>query len=172
MKQIVDRTLLKNIQILKNRSMKILYLCCSLYCMLAAQPASSQVEPPLNQHPVEKAALFAQLPEKISIPASSLQHIFSAALNSNLSVALGAQARIEGTVIAKCAVSPEQLSINIRCNNFQNALLNISRITEQDGSFTYIGRIVSMRHGDVLLLWEDKGQYSFIRQKQLLSMVE
>ena len=80
--------------------------------------------------------------------------------------------KLEGTVLAKVAVTPEQLSINIRCTNFQDALLNISRITEADGSFSYIGRIVSPRHGDVLLLWKQNGQYSFIRQKQLLTMVE
>jgi len=152
--------------------MKILCLWSTLSCMLLAYSANCQTEPPLNQHPVEKAALFAQLPEKISIPVNSLRQIFSATLNSNISIVAGTQLKIEGTVIAKCAVSPEQLSINVRCSNFQNALLNISRITDADGTVSYIGRIVSMRHGDVLLLWEDKGQYTFIRQKQLLAMVE
>lgn len=152
--------------------MKILCLWGTLLCMSMAFTASSQVQAPLNQHPVEKAALFAQLPEKISIPVSALQRIFSGTPGSNLSVSISPQMKVEGTVIAKVAVTPEQLSINIRCSNFQDALLNISRITESDGHFTYIGRIVSMKHGDVLLLWEDNGQYSFIRQKQLLSMVE
>ena len=80
--------------------------------------------------------------------------------------------KVEGLVLAKVAITPQQLSINIRCTNYQNALLNISRITESDGSFTYIGRIVSPRHGDVLLLWQENGQYAFIKKQQLLTMVE
>jgi hypothetical protein len=152
--------------------MKFLCLWGTIACMLIAAKADCQSAPPLNQHPVEKALLFNQLPEKISFPVASLQNIFTAAVNSNISISLGTQLKIEGTVLAKCAVAPDQLSINIRCSNYQNALLNISRITQTDGSFSYIGRIVSLGHGDVLLLWEEKGQYSFIRQKQLLAMVE
>ena len=151
--------------------MKFLYLWGSIACMLLAAAAHCQ-QAPLNQHPVEKPLLFNNLPEKISCTASALQNIFAAASNSSISISLGGQLKIEGTVIAKVAVTKEQLSINVRCSNYQDALLNISRITETDGSFSYIGRIVSLRHGDVLLLWQENGQYSFIRQKQLLSMVE
>ena len=152
--------------------MKFLCLWGTIACMLPAFNADSQIAPPLNQHPVEKALLFNQLPEKFSFPLASLQNIFSAAVNSTISISPGAALKIEGTVLAKVAVSTDQLSINIRCHNYQDALLNISRIKQADGSFSYIGRMVSLRHGDVLLLWEDKGMYYFIREKQLLAMVE
>lgn len=151
--------------------MKFLYLWGSIACMLLSAGSNCQTAP-LNQHPVEKPLLFTQLPEKIPCTTATLQHIFTAALNNPLSVSLGNQLKIEGIVIAKTPVTASQLSINIRCSNFQNALLNISRITAPDGSYSYIGRIVSLQHGDVLLLWEENGQYAFLKQKQLLSMVE
>lgn len=152
--------------------MKFLCLWGTLACVFAAIHANSQLTPPLNQHPTAKPALFSQLPEKISCSASSLQNIFSAAVNSNITVSINPVMKVEGLVLAKVAITPQQLSINIRCTNYQNALLNISRITESDGSFTYIGRIVSPRHGDVLLLWQENGQYAFIKKQQLLTMVE
>ena len=152
--------------------MKLLCLWGTVACILFAYSANCQLTPPLNQHPTEKAALFAQLPEKISCTLASLQTIFSATVNSNISITVSPQLKVEGLVLAKATVTPQQLSINIRCTNYQDALLNISRLTEADGSFTYIGRIVSPRHGDVLLLWQENGQYSFIKQKQLLTMVE
>lgn len=152
--------------------MKFLCLWGTIACMLSAINANCQVTPPLNQHPAEKPSLFSQLPEKISCSAVSLQNIFVANVNSSISVMIGPAMKLEGTVLAKVAVTADQLSINIRCTNYQDALLNISRITEADGSFSYIGRIVSPRHGDVLLLWQENGLYSFIRQKQLLTMVE
>jgi hypothetical protein len=152
--------------------MKFLCLWGTIACMLTAINADCQLTPPLNQRPAEKAPLFSQLPEKISCSAVSLKNIFQASVNSTISVTISPSMKIEGLVLAKVAVTPEQLSINIRCTNFQDALLNISRITETDGTFSYIGRMVSPRYGDVLLLWQENGLYSFIRQQQLLTMVE
>jgi hypothetical protein len=152
--------------------MKFICVWATIACTLAAVTTQCQITPPVNQHQAEKATLFSQLPAKISCSANTLQNIFSVAVNSPVSIAVNSGMKVEGLVIAKAAISPEQLSINIRCSNFQDALLNLSRIKEQDGSFSYIGRMVSPRHGDVLLLWQENGQYSFIRQKQLLSMVE
>jgi hypothetical protein len=152
--------------------MKFLCLLGTTACMLVAVSARCQLTPPLNQHPAEKTALFNHLPQTIACSASSLQTIFNATVNTTIRVAVNQEMKVEGWVLAKVAVTPDQLSINIRCTNFEDALLNISRITEADGAFTYIGRMVSPRHGDVLLLWQQNGQYSFIRQKQLLTMVE
>ena len=152
--------------------MKSICVWVSIACMFIMLDAPAQNMPPLNQRPPEKATLFSQLPAKISCSASSLQHIFSATVNHNITVEMSPSLKVEGVVIAKAVISPEQLSVNVRCSNFQDALLNISRIKEADGSFSYIGRMVSPLHGDVLLLWQENGQYTFIRQKQLLSMVE
>lgn len=140
-------------------------------CVFACLQASSQ-QVPLEQHPVEKPLLFNQLPEKIYCSENGLQQLFTAALNSNLTASLSSQFKIEGTVIARANVSSNQLSVNIRCNNFKNALLNISRLAQPDGSFNYVGRLLSPQHGDILLLWQENGQYVFVHQKQLLTMVE
>jgi hypothetical protein len=152
--------------------MKRLPLQGTLLLILLGFTATCQVNIPLNQHPIEKTPLFNQLPEKLVCPAAVLENIFSQKPDSRLNAKLSSQFSIEGIVVEKTLVTAQQLSINIRCTNFQNALFNISRITQQDGSFRYIGRIVSPAHGDVLLLQEEKGEYSFIKQKQLLSMVE
>ena len=152
--------------------MKSICVCVSIACMFTMLDAHAQNLPPFSRHLPEKATHFKQLPAKISCSATSLQNFFSATINQNITVEMSASLKVEGVVIAKAVISPEQLSVNVRCSNFQDALLNISRIKEADGSFSYIGRMVSPLHGDVLLLWQENGQYTFIRQKQLLSMVE
>ena len=151
----------------------------TIICILLSYAASAQVATaPLNQHPIEKAGLFNNLPEQLTCSSSTLQQFFSANTNNRFSkdqnnqLMLNSQLPIEGVVLEKVVVSPQQLSINIRCSNLQNALLNISRITQPDGSYKYTGRIVSPNHGDILFLKEEKGQYSFVKQKQLLTMVE
>jgi hypothetical protein len=149
--------------------MKRLYAACAI-CILLSFSGTAQV--PVNQHPVEKPALFAALPGKFSCSINALQSLFGSAANGRVNLQLSNQLQLNGIVLEKVAVSNQQVSINIRCNNYQNALLNISRITLDNGNYKYVGRLVSPAHGDVLLLWEDKGQYYFIKQKQLLSMVE
>jgi hypothetical protein len=144
-------------------------IACAL-CVLFSSYTIAQV--PVNQHPVEKPALFAQLPEKFSCSTTSLQNLFTPAANDKVNAQLGSQLKLTGIVLEKVAVSNNQLSINIRCNSLDNALLNISRITLDDGTYKYVGRMINPSHGDVLLLWEERGQYYFVKQKQLLSMVE
>lgn len=159
--------------------MKFLRLQGTIVCILLAYTASCQVTAvPLNQHPIEKASLFGQLPDKFNCSTTNLQQFFSRGVNNkfskelNNSLTLNDQLQIEGVVLEKVAVTAQQLSINIRCSNFQNALLTVSRITQPDGTFKYTGRIVSPNHGDILFLKEENGGYSFIKQKQLLTMVE
>ena len=152
--------------------MKTVFLWSLLMTVLMTLPGKAQIHPPLNQHPSDKPFLFSQLPEKFSIPVTALKAIFAVPSNAGVNLSLSEKLKIEGIVTARRAISPEQLSINIKCTNYQNALLNLSRITEADGTVSYIGRMVSLQHGDVLLLWAEKGQYNFVRQKQLLAMVE
>ncbi len=150
--------------------MKTLYLLGTLACMSVALSSNCQSSTLPVKHTPEKS--FNQLPDKISCPESTLKNIFSASVNNNLRVDFGSSFKIEGTVVAKTIVAADQISINIRCNNFKNAMLNISKLTQPNGTISYVGRIASPHHGDVLLLWEENGQYTFIRQKQLLAMVE
>lgn len=144
--------------------------CAVCMCLVFAFNGTAQIA--VNQHPVEKPALFHDLPEKFSCSLTALQNLFTSVANGRLTISLSNQLQLNGTVLEKVAVSNQQLSINIRCSNFQNALLNISRLTLENGAYKYVGRMISPAHGDVLLLWEDNGQYYFIKQKQLLSMVE
>jgi hypothetical protein len=153
--------------------MKRMYLLGCIAVFFSIATSSAQVAVPVNQHPVEKPALFSQLPDKFSCSEAALQNLFKSSVNSQLSsVQLNDQLPVSGTVLEKVIVTKVQTSINIRCANYHDALLNISRITQPDGSIKFTGRIVHPAYGDVLLLTGDKGQYYFVKQRQLLSMVE
>jgi len=161
--------------------MKLLHLQWIIISLLLVQKSTAQdtsaTQPiPLNQHPVEKPALFAQLPNKFSCSPATIINLFSVKLNGLhtdlLSADLAEGFHIEGIVLTRVAISPQQYNINIRCTNYQNALLNICRITLADGTVKYTGRLVHPDYGDLLQLQEENGQYSFIKQKKLLTMVE
>ncbi len=142
-----------------------LFLCVTMI-------TNAQETPYINQHPVEKQPLFAAISGKLSISSSVLQQLFSRATNQHFALSISQQFIIDATVLEKVIISPQQESINIRCTNYANALLNISRIKLPDNKIRFTGRIISPSHGDVLTLTEENGLYYFTRQKQLLTMVQ
>jgi hypothetical protein len=149
---------------------KCLSGCIAL--LLSFSAIEAQVAVPVNQHPVEKPLLFSTFPDKLSCTASALQNLFMFADNSALNIQFNDLLPVSGMVLQKVIVTRQQVSINIRCSNFHDALLNVSRIIQPDGSILFTGRLVHPAFGDVLLLTQEKGQYYFIKQRQLLSMVE
>jgi hypothetical protein len=142
-----------------------LFLCINLV-------AQSQEFPYVDQQPKEKPALFAGLGDKISVSTSIFQQLFSRAVNNQFTIRISQQFSIDGIVLEKVKISPQQESINIRCTNFANALFNLSIINLPNNKIRYTGRIISPTHGDLLALVEENGQYYFTRQKQLLTMVQ
>lgn len=152
--------------------MKRMYLLGCIALLVCIAPVSAQVAVPVNQHPVEKPSLFSQLPDKLTCTETVLQNVFKSLSGNQLSFQLNDQLSVTGIVLEKVAVTKQQLSINIRCTNYQDALLNISRIIQPDGTVRFTGRLVHPAYGDLLLLTEEKGQYYFVKQRQLLSMVE
>jgi hypothetical protein len=55
-------------------------------------------------------------------------------------------------------------SVVIRSTNFPGAALSFSRITKEDGTFSYVGRIISFQHGDAYEINLENGQYYFVKK--------
>jgi hypothetical protein len=56
------------------------------------------------------------------------------------------------------------LSIVIRSTNFPGAALSFSKITKEDGTISYAGRIISFQHGDAYEINQENGQYYFVKK--------
>jgi hypothetical protein len=140
----------------------LLFTACTIF---------AQVEPPLNQQVPDKPSLFANLPEKFECNLTQLQKLFSDIPPQKVLLKLNSAFQVDGVIAEKFTRSERLTSINIRLNNYDDALFNLSRITEKDG-ITYTGRIVSIKHGDVLLLTKEKDKYYFVRQQRKFVMVE
>jgi hypothetical protein len=128
--------------------------------------------PYINQQPEEKPSIFHSLPQKIQVKIAVLEQLFTRSVNNRFAAGMHQQLVIDGIVLEKVTISKQQESINIRCVNFANALLNVSKIRLPNNKIKYTGRIISPQHGDILTLGEENGQYYFTRQKQLLIMVQ
>lgn len=152
--------------------MKNLYtagVLCSL--LFTAYTAIAQVEPPLNQQVPDKPLLFSALPDKFECNAVELEKLFFARtiqqFNWNFNSGFQPDVRVSG-IFKK---NEHLTSINARLVNYDNALLNISMIREKETVY-FTGRIVSIRHGDILFLKKEKDKYFFIKQQLRFTMVE
>jgi hypothetical protein len=152
--------------------MKNLYSAGLLWLLLFTAFASySQVEPALNQQIPDKPFLFTSLPNKFECNLEELEKLFSVSPSQKCKMKLNAKFQIEGIMQGKFQRSDRLTSINIRLDKYENAVFNLSRIVEKN-TITFTGRIVSINHGDLLLLKQENGKYFFIRQELKFSMVE
>ena len=55
-------------------------------------------------------------------------------------------------------------SVVIRSTNFPGAALSFSKITKEDGTYSYVGCIISFQHGDAYEINLENGQYYFIKK--------
>ena len=140
-------------------------LCHALYVSLSAQPPVRQVLP-------NKPLLFNQLPEKLTIATTQLEQLFTAEALQRVKIPLGTGNYLSGIVKEKTVRNKQVVNITIECTNFDGALLTVSRITGMGTAVTYLGRVVNIRYGDVLLLTEHNNQYFLVKEKQSLVIVE
>lgn len=120
---------------------------------------------------VEKPKIFHRLPEKLSVKKVLLDDLFLTR-QSAVNITMGNGIVFEGTILEKVQKNPNVVSINIRVNNYDSSLLNISRITQSDLSVSYIARVINITKGDVLLLKKENDQFYFVKEKRSLIAVE
>src|SRR3989442_9477239 len=147
------------------KSLKLLGI--SILCLLQIQ-SFAQVSPPVHQVSPNKAALFNRLPEKFSANIPVIENLFAGSASRTVKIPLPGNNFFEGTILEKVQKNPNAISINIQLYNYDGALLTLSKITNNDGSVTYTGRIVNIRYADVFTLTKENNQFYFSKEKQSL----
>ena len=126
-------------------------------------PASSQENFP-------KPSLFHQLPDKAKCSAASLEGLFTGTKQVSLSLNTGIH--IRGEIMTKVFQSSSVQRINIKLMDFPGGIFSLSRISLEDGSVRYSGRMFSRDYGDMMVLVSDNGNYYFIKTTRQLVMTE
>jgi hypothetical protein len=121
--------------------------------------------PPVREPDMNRPSLFQNLPEKIACRISDLSSLLESETGRSVSFALTATSSFQGVVSSVASKFDNSLqSIVIRSTNFPGAALSFSRITKQDGSIAYAGRIISFQHGDAYEISQENGQYFFVKK--------
>jgi len=139
-----------------------------LHGQLYAQESPLPFYKPLQAKPL----LFASLPDQFACNTSELQKILSGEINQRISVQLSGQLTLIGIIVDKNQQNPGNFSVNVRLENYHNALFNISARLLADNSLSMQGRVIHPQYGDVLILYKEKDKYYFKKQSQRLYMPE
>jgi hypothetical protein len=150
--------------------MKILstaVLCgCIILCSLSV---SAQNDVPINQPDLNKPKLFSDLPDRITFNPSQLVNLFNLQLGETATIPLTDNFSFIGTVVST-ANNSNAVSVVIRSTNRPGARLTFTQVTNDDNTIKYIGRIMSLQHGDTYEIIVENNHYYF-QKKGLYDLV-
>jgi hypothetical protein len=136
-------------------------LCLSVFFVCLDINAQT---PPVREPDMNRPSLFQNLPEKISCRVNDLTPFLQLETGRSVSFSFTNNLNFQG-VVSSVATSDNNLqSVVIRSTNFPGAALSFSRITKQDGTIYFAGRIISFQHGDAYEINIENGQYFFVKK--------
>ena len=126
---------------------------------------SNAQAPPVREPDMNRPSLFQNLPEKISCRVNDLSAFLESEIGRNISFIFSGTLSFEGVVSSVASKFDNTLhSVVVRSTNFPGAALSFSRIKKEDGTFSYVGRILSFQHGDAYEISQENGQYFFVKK--------
>lgn len=136
----------------------ILLLFCSIW-------SGAQKNLPVKEPDTNRPALFKNLPSRISCPVSNLESLLEYPVGKKVNILIADEMQFMGTVSSVSSRDDQSIkSVVIRSGNIEGAALTFSRITKEDGSAYFTGRLISFQHADVYEIKNEKGQYVFIKK--------
>lgn len=143
-------------------------LCAAIMLLIGAVSAQSQETAPLTEPNYKKPQLFSSLPGNIKVSIQNLKELLK--LNNGEAIASdlgeGSSFDFTGQVVSTASKYNNTIkSVVIRSSNFNGARLTFSQITNEDGTITFRGRIISFEHGDVYELQQVEDRYEFVKKK-------
>ena len=145
-------------------------LCTITMCILlgiSGITVNAQNHIPLNEPDLNKPKLFSNLPEKISVNTSELDAYFTILVGNTtqLNLASDMSQKFEGNLVSRSIRTADGVQTAIiRSSNFNGARMTVTKRLNEDGTVTYLGRIISFQHGDLYELQNQQGQWFLIKK--------
>ena len=137
-------------------------ICLSVFFVSIKTSAQT---PPVREPDMNRPSLFQNLPEKISCRINDLSAFLESEIGKSISFSFTNSLNFQGVVSSVASKFDNTLqSVVIRSTNFPGAALSFSKVTKEDGSVYYVGRILSFQHGDAYEISQENGQYFFVKK--------
>ena len=106
-----------------------------------------------------KPQVFAAYPNSIAVAENILQNMFTAIPGETISLSFSEEFAYTGTVLSNDIKYNNLQSVIIKSAAYQNSLLQLSKITNTDNSFSYVGRIINPEAADGFELKKENNSY-------------
>jgi len=138
------------------------FICLSLLFICLQSNAQKL---PVREPDMNRPTLFQNLPNKISCRINDLSALLQSEMGKPVSFSLVDNLSFQGVVSSVASKSDNTLnSVVVRSTNFPGAALSFSRVTKEDGTYSFVGRIISFQHGDAYEINLENGQYYFVKK--------
>jgi hypothetical protein len=145
---------------MKNLVKGIIFLSVFFVCL-----KTNAQTPPVREPDMNRPSLFQNLPEKISCHINDLSSLLESEVGKTISFSFTGSLNFQGVVSSVASKFDNTLqSVVVRSTNFPGAALSFSRIAKEDGTYSYVGRILSFQHGDAYEISQENGQYFFVKK--------
>ena len=121
--------------------------------------------PPVKDPDTNRPSLFKQLPQRTNCRISDLESLLDYPVGKQVNVHIADNIQFVGTVSSVATKFENTIkSVVIRSINYEGAALTFSKITREDGSTYFAGRIISFKHDDAFEIVFENGEYSFVKK--------
>ena len=138
---------------------------CVLLCISSVSMFAQEEPLPVSTPDYNKPKLFADLPDKFRVDVKAMEYLFDVAEGEKVNVQLAGPFNYHGTVVSKSNIKDlATRSVVIKAINRQGAVLTFTRTKNTDGTYAYIGRILSHKHSDAFEIEQQEGQYVLVKK--------
>lgn len=147
-------------------------LTCLCYVHSGAQQQTSQQPLFASESAYNKPKIFTELPNKLALNRSALESLLQDEVGKKVVFSLGQGFQFHGVVVSKSdAADVHTKTVVVKATNRQGVTFTFTRLTNEDGTYTYGGRMLSFKHGDAFEITEDKGTLVLVK-KELYDMFD
>lgn len=143
-------------------------LLCACICITGLTAvAQTSDAPPVREPDLSKPKIFASYPDQVPVDITVFNSLLNNTVGSSIdqNIAAGSNFRISGQVISVTSKYENRISsVVIRSSNFGGARLCLTRITNEDGSISYTGRMLSKEYGDVYELQKINDRFTLVKR--------
>src|SRR5690606_7053091 len=114
-----------------------------------------------------KPRIFAGLPQKLQLNVPMLEGMLNDEVGKKVHFALGHGYQFQGVVVSKSdAADKHTRTVVVTATTRPDVTFTYTRNTNADGHYSYLGRMLSFKHGDAFEITEESRQVVIVKKEQ------
>lgn len=144
---------------------------CAFFSLSYFYSGAQENLPRISEPDFNKPRLFDDLPQKMNLTISDMESLFDLSVGTPVIAKLTNSFHFKGTIVSKSGtIETSVRSVVIRSTTRQGAVLTLTKIVKEDGTYSYNGRIISKESIDAYEIVKENGQY-ILQKKNYYEMV-